>query len=138
MKPEEIMREYELCRNQTEMYQQNLELIDNNLMELRAADNALEEIKGAEKGSEVLIPVGMDLFIKAKITDPGNVIAGIGAALAAKKTVDDAKEGIESRIAELEKAKADQTSNLEQTISKLRELEPSVQSIISQATKKEG
>lgn len=133
-----MLRDYESCRNQVETYQQNIGLIDNSLQELRVVNKSLEEIKGTKKNSEVFVPIGMDSFIKAKITDSANVIVGIGTGIAVKKNIEDAKKDVEDRITELEKVKADNTSNLEQVISKLRELEPSVQSIMSQATKKEG
>ena len=136
MEPEQILKEYELSRNQSELYQQNLELIGGRLSELRMIDNALDEIKDTNKNNEMLVPVGGDTFIKASIIDPENVIVGVGASVAVKKTIGDAKEDIEDKIAELEKVRADHTSNLEKLISKLRELEPSVQSIVSQATKK--
>ena len=136
MEHEQILKEYELSRSQLELYQQNLELIDGRLSELRMIDNALDEIKDTNKNNEMLVPIGGDTFIKASIIDPENVIVGVGASVAVKKTIGDAKEDIEDKIAELEKVRADHTSNLEKLISKLRELEPSVQSIVSQATKK--
>ncbi len=136
MEHEQILKEYELSRSQLELYQQNLELIDGRLSELRMIDNALDEIKDTNKNNEMLVPVGGDTFIKASIIDPENVIVGVGASVAVKKTIGDAKEDIGDKIAELEKVRADHTSNLEKLISKLRELEPSVQSIVSQATKK--
>ncbi|MEE9474888.1 MAG: prefoldin subunit alpha [Candidatus Hydrothermarchaeaceae archaeon] len=137
MEHEQILKEYELSRSQLELYQQNLELIDGRLSELRMIDNALDEIKDTNKNNEMLVPIGGDTFIKASIIDPENVIVGVGASVAVKKTIGDAKEDIEDKIAELEKVRADHTSNLEKLISKLRELEPSVQSIVSQAVKKE-
>lgn len=136
MEPEQILKEYELSRSQLELYQQNLELIDGRLSELRMIDNALDEIKDTNKNNEMLVPIGGDTFIKASIIDPENVIVGVGASVAVKKTIGDAKEDIKNKIAELEKVRADHTSNLEKLISRLRELEPSVQSIVSQATKK--
>lgn len=138
MNPEEILREYEICRNQSEIYQQNLELVTGSLAELRTVDRGLDEIKDVDKNNEVLVPIGMDSFIKARITDPKHVIVGIGASVAVKKTVEDAKEDVGKKIAELEKVKAYQTSNLEKLVSKLVELEPTVQSIVSQTTGKEG
>jgi prefoldin alpha subunit len=138
LKGEEVLREYELYRNQLEMHQQNLSLVDNSLQELKMVNKSLSEIKGTKKNSDIFVPIGLDSFLKAKITDAENVVVGIGAGVAAKKTIEDAKEDIEKRIKELEKVKVDNTSNLEQVISKLRELEPSVQSIVSQTAKKEG
>ncbi|MEE8403575.1 MAG: prefoldin subunit alpha, partial [Candidatus Hydrothermarchaeaceae archaeon] len=122
MNPEEILREYEICRNQSEIYQQNLELVTGSLAELKTVDRGLDEIKDVDKNNEVLVPIGMDSFIKARIIDPKNVIVGIGASVAVKKTVEDAKVDVGKRIAELEKVKAYQTSNLEKLISKLVEL----------------
>lgn len=138
MKPEQILREYELCRSQLEVYQQNLELIDGSLSGLRTVNKALDEIKSTDKNNEMLVPLGVDSFIKARLIDPKNVIVGIGASVAVKKTIEDAKDDIKNRIAELEKVKADHTSNFEKLLSKLRELEPSVRGIVSQAANTEG
>ena len=137
MKEEEVLREYELYRNQLEMLQQNLGLVDNSLVELKMVSKSLGEIEANKKNSEIFVPLGSDSFLKAKITDQENVIVGIGAGVAVKKTIEDAKEDIEGRIKELEKVKTDNTSNLEKVISKLKGLEPSIQSIATQA-KKEG
>jgi prefoldin alpha subunit len=137
LKEENVLKEYELCRNQLETLQQNLSLVDNSLVELKMVSKSLDEIEASEKESDIFVPISQDSFIKAKITDPDNVVVGIGAGVAAKKTIEEAKADFEERIKELEKVKADNTSNLEQVISKLKELEPSIQSIVEQA-KKEG
>lgn len=133
MKGEDVLRDYELYRNQLETLQQNLSLVDNSLQELKMVSKSLGEIDAAKKESDIFVPIGQDSFIKAKITDTDNVVVGIGAGVAAKKTIKEAKDDFEERIKELEKVKADNTSNLEQVISKLRELEPSVQSIVAQS-----
>lgn len=133
MKGEDVLRDYELYRNQLETLQQNLSLVDNSLQELKTVSKSLGEIDAAKKESDIFVPIGQDSFIKAKITDTDNVVVGIGAGVAAKKTIKEAKDDFEERIKELEKVKADNTSNLEQVISKLRELEPSVQSIVAQS-----
>lgn len=137
MKPEQILREYELIRNQSDVYSQNLELIDGSLLELRTVINTLDEIKVMKKDSEMLVPIGADSFIKAKIIDQKNAIVGIGASISTKKTIADAKVDVETRLSELERAKADHMSNLEKLHARLRELEPSVRGIVSQATDKE-
>ena len=138
MNPEEVLREYEQCRNQAEILQQNLNLIDSNLGELMIVKKSLDELKDAKNGSEAFVPIGQDSFVKAKITDTKNVVVGVGAGIAVKKTIEEAKEDIEKRITELEKVKKDNASNFEQLVSKLRELEPSVQSIMAQPGQKEG
>lgn len=138
MEGEDVLREYELYRNQFETLQQNLGLIDGSLSEMKIANKSLDEIKGTKKNNDTFVHIGQDSFIKAKITDPSTVVVGVGAGVAVTKTIEDAKEDLEKRIAELEKVKTGTTSKLEQVISKLRELEPSVQSLVAQATKKEG
>ena len=45
MNPEEVLRDYEQCRNQADILQQNLNLIDSNLGELMIVKKSLDEIK---------------------------------------------------------------------------------------------
>ncbi len=140
MEPEDILKEYEFHRNQMEIMQKNIKLVDENMDELKMVKNTLDEMKDTEKNSEVLFPIGADSFVKAVITDPGKAIVNVGASVIIEKDVAAALEELEGRIGGLEKLKAEQVTNLEKSISRLKELEPSIKEIVSQsrAERKEG
>jgi len=140
LEPEDILKEYEFHRNQSEIMQKNIKLVDQNLLELMMTKNTLEEMKGAEKNSEVLFPVGADSFVKAVIPNPGKAIVNVGASVVVEKGAEEALKEIEERIKELEKLKAEQVANFEKSISRLKELDPSIRQIVSQSKseRKEG
>jgi prefoldin alpha subunit len=132
---EKILGEYELYRTQAEIYKQNLELINANILDLSVVKESLDQIKDLEKENEVLVPIGGGSFIKAKIIDLEKVVVGLGAEVAVKKTIPDAKVDIEKRIEELEKVRGEHTERLQFVLGKIEELTPKVQEILAKAQK---
>ena len=85
------------------------------LAELRAAGLALENIAGRE-GLEILVPIGAGSLVKASLKEADKVIVSLGADVSVEVDVDKAKEIIENRLAEAQKA-------LNDYLARLREVE---------------
>lgn len=134
---EKIILEYEQYRNQAEATKKAIELIDTNIAELKLTRNGLKEIEKLSIGNEILVPIGSGSFLKADIKDTTNVIIAIGSEAFAEKSIPQAIEDLETRIKELEKAREEQLKILNFLVSKLEELTPKVQEIISKLQSEE-
>ncbi|MFQ5816246.1 MAG: prefoldin subunit alpha [Candidatus Hydrothermarchaeaceae archaeon] len=129
------LEEFELFKAQIEALKQNLELIDISINELQKVSEGLGVIGSTKDGSEVLVPMGADSFINAKVTDTQNVIIGLGAGVATKKSIAEAKSDIKKRIKGLEEIRNDTKEKLQAALKKFDELTPRVQEIISKIQK---
>ncbi|MFQ6135562.1 MAG: prefoldin subunit alpha [Candidatus Hydrothermarchaeales archaeon] len=129
------LEEFELFKAQIEALKQNLELIDISINELQKVSEGLGVIGSTKDGSEILVPMGADSFINAKVTDTQNVIIGLGAGVATKKSIAEAKSDIEKRIKGLEEIRNDTKEKLQTALKKFDELTPRVQEIISKIQK---
>jgi len=107
------MTEEEIMRNLSaiEYYKEQLGSIDMQVQYLQAAMNDYQKAKvtieqlGKVKGvSEMLVPVGLGVFVSASTKDTSKVLVDIGAGIVAEKTVEDAVKKIESRIGDLQKS----------------------------------
>ncbi|MCK5302151.1 MAG: hypothetical protein KAJ96_03340, partial [Candidatus Thorarchaeota archaeon] len=55
----------------------------------------LEELQGKKKGEELLVNVGGEIYVQAKLVDPKNVTRHIGKDISINQDVADAKKSTE-------------------------------------------
>ncbi|WP_456474830.1 prefoldin subunit alpha [Candidatus Pyrohabitans sp.] len=128
---EKVLADYEMMRSQAEALQQNLDLINQHIAEFRLTLSTLEEIEKLEDGNEILVPMGSGSFTKAEIKDTGSVILSLGAEVAARKSIDEAKLDLQARVEELEKVREEHNSRLGEIMKNLEAIAPVVEQILA-------
>ena len=96
------------------MIQNQIEAMRSSLTELEILEDTLDAVRGKE-GAETLVPVVAGSFIKAQLKNTDEIIMSIGAGVAMKKTLKDAKETIEEQKRELEDAIGKMSENLKKS-----------------------
>ncbi len=127
MSERELAVNIQILQEQAKILAQNVEMLALHLQEVMAAEATLEGIKEMEKGDEILVPIGASSFIHACIEDTRNVIVGIGAAYSTDRTVDQAVESLQQRIALTESRIRENQETYTQVAAKLEELSAEVQ-----------
>lgn len=128
---EQMMSEIQTYQQQGEFTQQQIEQIQASMTEVQILENTITEIEG-ENDIETLAPLGAGSFISAKITNTETIIMPIGAELAVKKTIPEAKETLEIQKKELEEIHTRMTNNLKQITARINELTPQAESLMQQ------
>ncbi len=82
--------------------------------ELRAVLQALEHI---EKGEETYFGLGGGIYVPARVNKGKKLIVNVGAGVFVEKTIEELKEDVKKRIAEIEEAikKAAERKNVGKT-----------------------
>jgi prefoldin alpha subunit len=132
-----MLLEYESYKNQIAMLQENIALLENSIIQITAAISALETASSMDEGNEILLPVGSESFLQAKITDKKNAIVGIGAGVVVKRSVSDAIKELDERKKDLEKVREERDKALEKAVQAAQAIAPKLQDIIEK-TQKEG
>lgn len=91
---------------------------------------ARETIKSLSKGSpgdEILIPVGADSYIHARISDNRHAIVGVGSATSIRRTPEDAEKILDGKIDDLSRAFKSVADRAAQTEAYIQELSDKVQ-----------
>lgn len=101
---QEMMVEVETLRAQSTALQQQLMVVMNTLQELRAAQQALENLDGLESKSDILVPLGGGAFVNANLGDTSKVILNLGANVMAEKPRTEALSVIGGQVDQLEDA----------------------------------
>jgi len=91
---------------------------------------ARETIKGLMKGvpgDEVLIPVGADSYIHARISDNRDAIVGVGSATSIQRNPEEAEKVLDAKIDDLSRVFKSVTDRAAQTEAFIQELSERVQ-----------
>lgn len=127
-----LMVELRLMEGSAEILQRRLEFLQAALSDLRIAENSLRELKGKEEGSSILVPIGGNTFIGARLGNLSKVIIGIGADVSVEMSIDEAVEDISSRISEVEKAGLSVQQQLEQITAQIQSHRERINELSSQ------
>jgi prefoldin alpha subunit len=122
---EEVFRrlvvELRMLEGTAEALQSRVNLVNAALTELRVSSMTLEGLEKEKKDAQLFVPIGGGSYIKAKLESAEKVIVGIGADVALERTMKEAKENLENRIAELEKTRTSLGQQFTQVVEKIRE-----------------
>jgi len=91
---------------------------------------ARETIKSLSKGSpgdEILVPVGADSYIYARISDSRNAVVGVGSATSIRRSPGDAEKILDSKIDDLSRAFKSVSDRAAQTEAYIQDLSDKVQ-----------
>ncbi len=110
-------------------------MVDAAVTDLKYANSTLEGLEENKIGSELLVPIGGNSYIKAKLDDPDRVIVGMGAGISVEKTFQEAKEVIKKRWEGLEETKDSLQQRFGQVAQKIDEDRSELQGIANEISK---
>jgi prefoldin alpha subunit len=97
----QAMSALDLFRAQLESIAENQQLIQLSLEELGRAKETLSQYQKAIEGDELLVPIGGNSFVFAKVASNSKAIVGIGTGVSVEKPIEDAVKTMDDRAKEL-------------------------------------
>lgn len=113
--------EMRILEQTAETLQARINMINAVLTDLTYANMTLEGLEKQEKNAELLIPIGGNSHIKARLETPDKVIVGIGAGVSLEKTLQEAKDIIKKRLGDMEKSRATLQQQFSQVVERINE-----------------
>jgi prefoldin alpha subunit len=137
----ENKREEELRRTSAELrfleqtaeaIQSRINMVNAVITDLVYASMALEGLEKEKENSELLVPIGSNSYIKAKLENPDKVIVGMGAGVSVEKTLQEAKEIVKNRQENLEKTRMSLQQQLAQVAERISEDREKFESLVAE------
>lgn len=91
----------DLYRAQAETLAEQQQIVQLSLEEYSRAKETLSKWKDAPVGSEILVPVGGNSFVFAKVASSDKALVGVGSGLTVERPVDEALKTVEARLTEM-------------------------------------
>ena len=132
---EELRRlslEIRFLEQTAEAIQSRINMVNAVITDLVYASMALEGLEKEKENSELLVPIGSNSYIKAKLENPDKVIVGMGAGVSVEKTLQEAKEIVKNRQKNLEKTRMSLQQQLSQAAEKISEDREKFESLMAE------
>ena len=116
-----LIVELRLLEGTTNTLQSRLNFVNAILTELNYAKMTLEGLEKEKKNVPLFVPIGGGSYIRAKLESAEKVIVGMGAGVSVERSINEAKETVGNRIAQLEKTRRTLQQQLTQVAQKIEE-----------------
>ena len=123
-----LLNEINAYRQQADLIQQQIEMIQASIAEVDSLFNTLEDIEGKES-IEAFVPVGAGSFIKGELKSTDEIIVSIGSGYAVKKDADGAREILAGQKEDLKDSLDKMLANLQQVTDIVANLQGQAQQI---------
>jgi prefoldin alpha subunit len=127
---QEKYMQMQLMEQQMQQVQKQLKLIEQQMQELTLTEQALNDLKNAKIGSEILVPIASGIFVKAELKDNKELAVNVGADTVVKKSIEEAKELIINQVEEITKIQEDLTGNMEKLQLSAQSIQKELQGLI--------
>ncbi|MDI6690310.1 MAG: prefoldin subunit alpha [Candidatus Bathyarchaeota archaeon] len=135
-KSEEELRklsvEIRFLEQTAETIQSRINAVNAVITDLTYANMTLEGLEKEKENTELLVPIGGNSYIKARLENPDKVIVGMGAGISLEKTLQEAKEIIKKRLENLERTRASLQQQLAQVAERIEEDREKFESLIAE------
>ena len=128
---ESMVNELNAYQQQAEVLQQQIDSLNTTITELSVAMDTLSTIKG-EDNKETLVPIGAGSFLITELKNTEEVIIGLGAGVAVKKKIDDAKDTITEQKTELEELREKMSVDLQKITQYIMKKSPEAEELMKQ------
>ena len=124
-----LVNELNMYQQQAELLQQQMEAMQATLGELESLENTVTALKEGEH-LETLVPVGAGSFVNAEIKNTDEIIMSVGAGVAITKTIDDAQKTITSQKEEIREAMEKMSKNIQTLNDMINKITPQAEELL--------
>ncbi len=130
--------ELQILEGTAEALQSRVNLVNAALTELRVAGATLDGLEKEGEGASLFVPIGGGSYVKTKLESAEKVIVGLGAGVATERSMQEARENVEKRSAELEKTRETLRQQLTQVVERIQDGRSKFQDLTAKISPREG
>jgi prefoldin alpha subunit len=117
----------ETAKNQLEALAKQQQLIQMAIEEHVRARETVKSLAKGSPGDEILIPVGADSYVHARISDNRDAVVGVGSSTSIRRSPEEAEKILDSKIDDLSRAFKTVVDRAAQTEAYIQEISDKVQ-----------
>ncbi|RDE15117.1 MAG: prefoldin subunit alpha [Candidatus Thorarchaeota archaeon] len=113
-----IYTEQQITESDISLLQQRIEIIQAYLANYQSGLMVLQEIEKKKKGEAMLMNVGGNIYVEAKLVNPSKVTRGIGSGVRLEQSLEEAKKAVQISVEGLERQYQSMTEEYQKLVSR--------------------
>jgi len=113
-----IYTEQQITESNISLLQQRIEIIQAYLANYQSGLMVLQEIEKKKKGEAMLMNVGGNIYVEAKLVNPSKVTRGIGSGVRLEQSLEEAKKAVQISVEGLEKQYQSMSEDYQKLVSR--------------------
>ena len=126
---QELYVKLQMVHGQIKEVEKQNQLFNNQIVELTATVQGLDDFKKLKEGTEILVPLNQGMYAKAELKNNKELLVNVGSNVAVKKNIEDTKNLISSQATEIMKVQQQMIVNLNQLTSQASLIEKEISRI---------
>ena len=126
---EQLVFELNQYQANADVLRSNVEAVEAQINQITITGVTLDGLSKSKEGQEILIPIGSNSFVFAKLQDVQKVIVGVGSDVAIESSIEKAQERLGDRMRELREVSTTLQNQLGSSLQRVEELRAQVQEI---------
>lgn len=120
---------YQVLEDQQKMLMEQLDMLNGQIRGVSLSKMTMEGLKEQDLENEILLPIGSNAFIKAKLIEPERVVVTISNDMLIEKKLEDGIISMEKLLQNYETIHSRLNNQLSDVSSKLDEMRPQLEQI---------
>jgi len=113
-----VYTEQQITESNISLLQQRIEIIQAYLANYQSGLMVLQEIEKKKKGEAMLMNVGGNIYVEARLVNPSKVTRGIGSGVRLEQSLEEAKKAVQVSVEGLEKQYQSMTEDYQRLVSR--------------------
>lgn len=122
MSKQETFMHIQIMQEQIKQLRQQVQRLDEQAEELTTSYDVIDELRDAEPGTEIRLPVASGIFVKATIQETDPVLVNVGSGVALPKTVAETLDILKNQQQEIEALKNEAVAEHDRLIDEFNRL----------------
>jgi prefoldin alpha subunit len=115
---QKIYTEQQITESNISLLQQRIEIIQAYLANYQSGLMVIQEIEKKKKGEAMLMNVGGNIYVEAKLVNPSKVTRGIGSGVRLEQSLEEAKKAVQISVDGLEKQYQSMSEDYQKLVSR--------------------
>jgi prefoldin alpha subunit len=130
---QQILAEINDYQAAADIIRQQIEVLTASFSELMMTSETIKTLEKLKPETEILVPIGSNSYLTAKIVHTDRVIIGLGAEISAQKRSAEAIQMLEDRMTEVGNAIQQMRQELEKIDAKIDSLRPEAEKLLEKS-----
>lgn len=134
---QKILTDLRQSQQRAQNLQNQMNYLSNSVEELKVTIETIQGMKKLDSQTDILVPIGSNSFLRAKLVEADKVLSGFGAELVAERDPDQAIKFLDDQKKEFNESIEQIEEEMENIQEHIEELRPKAEELMSKMENKE-